>query len=97
MKQNTSNLDILLRALAASLIRSADKDHDRKVSWSEVETFSDFNLVEITWPTMIEEAFQSVDDFATLFNTVSQSSVLLRVLQGILYDEAFLKPNPNPC
>ena len=83
--------------MAASLIRSADKDLDRKLSWSEVEIFSDFNLVEITWPTMVEEVFQSVDNFATLFNTVSQSSALLRVLQGILYDEAFLQPNANPC
>jgi len=88
----------LPRALAASLIRSADKDLDRKVSWSEVETFSDFNLVEITWPTMIEEAFQSVDNLAALFNTVSQSSAVLRVLQGILYDDAFLQPNiAIPC
>ena len=55
-----------------------------------METFSDFNLVEITWPTMVEEAFQSVDNLAALFNTVSQSSALLRVLQGILYDDAFL-------
>ena len=84
--------------MAASLIRSADKDLDRKVSWSEVETFSDFNLVEITWPTMIEEAFQSVDNLAALFNTVSQSSAVLRVLQGILYDDAFLQPNiASPC
>jgi len=87
----------LPRALAASLIRSADKDLDGKVSWSEVETFSDFNLVEITWPNMIEEVFQSVDNFAALFNTVSQSSALLRVLQGILYDKAFLQPNASPC
>ena len=84
--------------MAASLIRSADKDLDRKVSWSEVETFSDFNLVEITWPTMIEEAFQSVDNLAALSNTVSQSSAVLRVLQGILYDDAFLHPNiAIPC
>ena len=84
--------------MAASLIRSADKDLDRKVSWSEVETFSDFNLVEITWPTMMEEAFQSVDNLAALFNNVSQSSALLRVLQGILYDDAFLQPNiVSPC
>jgi len=62
-----------------------------------VEAFSDFNLVEITWPTMVEEAFQSVDDFAALFNTVSQSSALLRVLQGILYDKAFLQPTSSPC
>jgi len=86
----TPFLVTLPRALAASLIRSADKDLDRKVSWSEVEAFSDFNLVEITWPTMVEEAFQSVDNLAALFNTVSQSSALLRVLQGILYDDAFL-------
>ena len=80
------------RALAASLIRSADVDLDKKVTWSEVEMFSDFDLARVTWQKMVAEAFQSVDDFAFLNNSQLRSTILLRVLQGILYDQAFLKP-----
>ena len=80
------------RALAASLIRSADVDLDKKVTWSEVEMFSDFDLARVTWQKMVAEAFQSVDDFAFLNDSQLRSSILLRVLQGILYDQAFLIP-----
>ena len=82
--------------MAASLIRSADTNLDKKVSWSEVEEFSDFNLVEITWPTMVEEAFQSVDNFTAVFNTISQSGALRRILQGILYDKVFIQSTASP-
>ena len=74
------------------MIRSADMDLDKKVSWSEVEMFSDFDLAKVTWQKMVAEAFQSVDDLAFLNDSQLRSSILLRVLQGILYDKAFLKP-----
>ena len=67
-------------------------DLDKKVTWSEVEMFSDFDLARVTWHKMVAEAFQSVDDFAFLNHSQLRSSVLLRILQGILYDQAFLKP-----
>ena len=67
-------------------------DLDKKVTWSEVEMFSDFDLARVTWHKMVAEAFQSVDDFAFLNDSQLRSSVLLRILQGILYDQAFLKP-----
>ena len=67
-------------------------DLDKKVTWSEVEMFSDFDLARVTWQKMVAEAFQSVDDFAFLNDSQLRSSVLLRILQGILYDQAFLKP-----
>ena len=67
-------------------------DVDKKVSWSEVEMFSDFDLAKVTWQKMVAEAFQSVDDLDFLNDSELRSSILLRVLQGILYDKSFLKP-----
>ena len=67
-------------------------DLDKKVTWSEVEMFSDFDLAKVTWQKMVAEAFQSVDDLAFLNDSQLRSSILLRVLQGILFDKAFLKP-----
>ena len=67
-------------------------DLDKKVTWSEVEMFSDFDLAKVTWQKMVAEAFHSVDDLAFLNDSQLRSSILLRVLQGILYDQAFLKP-----
>ena len=54
-------------------------DLDKKVTWSEVEMFSDFDLARVTWHKMVAEAFQSVDDFA-----------FLNDLRGIVRDSGIL-------
>ena len=49
---------MILRAVLQSLVRSADSDSDGRMSWQELEDFSDFRLALQVWPGMLELVLQ---------------------------------------